>query len=68
MFNGLFAARVRDKWFVVVDGEKGHEFDGFIGATYGGGIQFDGSDDLHYLTETHGPGWIAIDLVEQTLH
>ena len=54
-----YAAGVDDKWFVVVDGEEGKEYDGFVG---GGRIIFDSPDSLHHLALK---GSSSIYLVEE---
>ncbi len=56
-----YAAGVDDKWFVVVDGEEGKEYDGFVG---GGRIIFDSPDSLHHLALK---GSSSIYLVEERI-
>lgn len=57
-----YVAKVGDKWFVVVDGEEGDQYDAIVG--FGGGrIIFDSADNLHYLAMKGN----KIYLVEETI-
>ena len=43
-----YVAQVGNKWFVVVDGDEGKQYDSVV-TIGGGGIVFDSPDRLHYL-------------------
>ena len=43
-----YVAKAGDKWFAVVDGKEGKQYDSIL-TLQGGGIVFDSSDRLHYL-------------------